>query len=166
MNSFKERGTGVLVALLKWLHLQQQAADAVEELHELVEPEPTPPTLVEWAARVVSLLLLLLLVGFVLTEALRPPTPISFDYHVQTSAIHQQGEAWVVPVTLRNQGSRSAQELSFLAQLTNTAGEPVEEIEVSLPLLGAGEAVGLELWFSEDPRSHTLIFDVQSYRLP
>lgn len=154
------------MALLKRLNLQQEAADAVEELHEAIEPEPPPPTLVEWGARGLSILLLLLLVGYVFSEALRPPTPTAFDYQVQASAIRQQGEEWVVPVTLRHRGSRSLLDLALTAQLTDGAGEVVEEIEVALPLLGAGESVALELWFSEDPRAHSLRFDVQGYRLP
>jgi len=127
------------------------------------EQQP-PPTLVAWAVRGISLLLILGLIGFFAWSALQPRVEPVFDLNILTDKIEQRGEQWVLPVEVTNQGSMSVHTLSVNANLDGPDGELVESHVV--PLIGPAETLTLVFWFNEDPRNRQPRLSISSYQLP
>lgn len=60
-----------------------------------------------------------------------------------------------MPATARNDGDRSAQQVSFLA--TATVGGSQEEAEITIDHLPAGTVVDLAFGFSGEPEGQVLV---------
>lgn len=98
--------------------------------------EPTDrhdPTLLGWAARIISVALLLLLSAVLVTEMVREKDPVSFGVSVARPDVRQDNGQWLIPVDVTNRGSRTAQAIV----LEITAGDT--DTEVDIDMLGARE---------------------------
>ncbi len=146
--------------------LSPERIEAVQEALEATDAEEPaePPTLLEWSVRGMSLLLVLLLLGYVVWVSVQPPTPIHFEYGVEWERLEERDGAWVLPVTLQLRGE-GVQDLTITAELAD-GEEVIEEVPLEFPLMGQNETEQLELWFEEDPRDYTLRFNVGSYKVP
>ena len=169
MTSNKQGGPGA------WLRrLLKRTEDAVPDDEDVGDDEEAPddreqvlpPTIIEWSVRGVSLLLLLALVGYVGWHALQPARPTRFTYEVDMGDLREVGEEWALPASIRNEGDTSVLDLKVVGELSDGGAEPVDEAEVTLPLLGARESADFTLWFSEDPREFELEWNVDGYHLP
>jgi uncharacterized protein (TIGR02588 family) len=137
-----------------------------EEADDEDEEEHVPPTLVEWAVRLISVLLLASLIGYVVQMGRQPTVPPRFEYDVMDAEIEQRGESWVVPVEITNAGNESVLELTISAELVNENSAVVDSAEITFPLFGPEEKEEVEFWFDEDPAEHELRFNVDSYVKP
>ncbi len=145
---------------------QKSTQEAMTEEGEPKVVEALPPTLVEWSGYLLSALLLSSLMGYVLWGAFQEPAPIAFDYQVGSEQLREHGGGWVLPIDIHNQGGEGILDLTITAELLDDEGEVIDEAEISLPLLGPDETASVEVGFDEDPRLHTLNFNVGSYTLP
>lgn len=125
-----------------------------------------PASLFEWAVRLLSLLLVGGLTGYVVWQAFQPAKPTSFEQEVLRDEIRQEGSSWVVPFKITNQGTASLEALDVTLELKDPSGTVVEEESISFPLIGQQETVNAELWFDSDPRLYEIAFNVTGYRLP
>ena len=122
------------------------------------EDEKHPPTILGWIARVVSLLLLALLVGVVVWKMTTEKQDIAFKSEIVADEIRQQGDGWLVPIDVTNEGSYTA----HLVRLDVTAGDTEETIEI--PMVGASETVRYVL--RTDTRPDSVTHEVVSYETP
>ena len=125
-----------------------------------------PPTVVEWGARIFSLIVVLGLLIYVVAAGMQSAEPPGFDLNVDESGIAQRGAAWVVPGSVRNIGDVAIADLVVTLVVEDAEGAVVEEVDLSLPLLGSGETTAGEFWIGSDPSTHDLSLDVASYRVP
>lgn len=179
----------LILRALDALHLRERVEEALEEANEAGEQpddegdageadgaedkagdkadeEKVPPTLVEWGARVVSILLLVALVGYATRMGLQPTRAPVFEHEVQSSEIEQRGESWVVPVEITNTGNESVAELNITAELVDANDEVVDEADITFPLFGPEESEMVEFWFDEDPSEYKFRLNVGSYYKP
>lgn len=148
------------------LALFHKSAPEIDEEEVQRAATAPPPTLVEWSGHLLSGLLLFGLMGYVLWTAAQPVAPVTFDHRVRMEELREQSGGWILPVELQNQGGMGVLNLTIVAELRDDAGETVDEADIALPLLGAEEWATVELAFEEDPRLHTLYFNLASYSLP
>ena len=125
-----------------------------------------PPTAVEWGARIFSVLVVLGLIAYVLVSGMQSGTPPDFELQIKTADIDPRGAAWVVPGTVRNIGDVSVADLVITLVVEGPDGEPVEEVDLSVPLLGHGAQKLGEFWIGSDPATHQLSLEVASYNVP
>lgn len=125
-----------------------------------------PPTAVEWGARVFSVLVVVGLIAYVLVSGMQSATPPDFELQVKTADIEPRGAAWVIPGTVRNVGDVSVADLVVTLVVQGPNGETVEEVDLSVPLLGHGAQKSGEFWIGSDPATHKLELEVASYNVP
>lgn len=129
------------------------------------EPPPPPPTVVEWGARALSVLLVLLLVSVIVYQGTRPQLPPRLSLEPHLDQAEKRGDEWALPVTIRNEATIPLQEVNLAVQLLE--GERVvDEAALQLMLLGPGERVEAEVWFSEDPNQYDVTLSVESLQHP
>ena len=146
--------------------LQDSAEEISEALEDQDEADRVPPTIVEWGARAVSLLLLALLIGYTVRMALQPREPPHFEYEVRTEQIEERDGSWVVPIEVRNLSNAGVIELTVVAELVDENDIVVDEADLPLPLFGPGESIDVEVWFDENPADYELQFNVDGYITP
>lgn len=125
-----------------------------------------PPTVIEWGARIFSLIVVLGLIVYVVVAGMQSAAPPGFDLSIDESGIEQRGAAWVVPGSVRNTGDVAIADVVVTLVVEDSEGAVVEEVDLSLPLLGTGETSTGEFWIGSDPSTHVLSLDVASYRVP
>lgn len=125
-----------------------------------------PPTAIEWGARIFSVLVVLGLIIYVLVTGMQSSTPPDFELQINSTDIEQRGAAWVVPGTVRNIGDVSVADLVVTLVVEGPDGNAVEEVDLTLPLLGHGAQKMGEFWIGSDPSTHELKLEVASYNVP
>ena len=144
--------------------LRRWFADAVEETIAPEEPPP-PPTAIEWGARALSFLFLATLISLIVYQGVQPPVLPRLVLEPQLDQAELRGEEWALPVTLLNAGSTPIEQVRLAVQLID--GERVvDESELDLALIGPGERVEAEVWFSENPTDYEVRLDVASLQRP
>ena len=106
-----------------------------------------PPTALGWFARFMSLALvaaLLVVVGWKMSTETQD---IAFSVEIQADKVRMQDEAYLVPIDITNDGSRTARkvdlELSIAGQITS----------VEIDMIGASETVRKVVSSAAKPRS-------------
>lgn len=141
---------------------EDQELDQVEKSTTAQDP---PPTIVEWGVRIVSLLILLVLTGYVVWQAVQPYEETTFTFEVKRDEIRFVDGAWAVPVHLVNKGTPSLEDLAVAVELADAAGNVVEKEALTFPLVGEGEGLDAEVWFDRDPSDYQVRLDVTGYRM-
>lgn len=116
------------------------------------------PTWLGWAARLISLALLCALVIVIAMQIARPPSPPRFVAEVAVEDIREDDGRWMIPVEIRNEGTRTAQAVS----LEIDAGG--ETSEISIPMIGEAETVTFVVPAPAPVTAVTM--EVQSYEAP
>lgn len=103
----------------------------------------------EWSVFSVGLMLILLLVAYLAYEAITIGTePPIID--VQLGAAETRSGLYVIPVTLRNNGDRTAEDVMIEVTLLN-GGEEVETAELSIAFLPRQSTRNGWVTFTTDP---------------
>lgn len=120
-------------------------------------------TVAEWATFAVSVVILLALVGLIAVEAGEADRP-ALPRVVETGPVERHGEAYVVPVTVRNEGGATAETVQVVAELT--IGDEVFEADQSVEFLARDETAEVAFVFAEDPATGTLDIRVTGFTVP
>lgn len=121
--------------------------------------ESTLQIVVTW----LSGLLLLTIVGYLVWEGTRAPSPADFSY--QTEAIREATGSFHVPLLVINRGGESVQGLVVSLELVD--GESVvERSSVTLDWLPEGSKRRVVLVFEQDPRLHQMKVGFDGYQVP
>ena len=104
----------------------------------------------EWAILVISVALVVGLVGYLLVSGLtnRGPAMIRLEVTAGEAADGPDG-AWLVPLTVRNEGGNAA--VSIVVEGTAIVAGTEESSELTVDLLAADSEVDLVLGFSGRP---------------
>jgi uncharacterized protein (TIGR02588 family) len=117
----------------------------------------------EWVTFGVSVLVLAVVVALIGVQALSgedPPAPVAR----RDGEIDRRGDRWFVPVTLKNEGDATAENVQVTASFTR--GDEVIEADQSVDFLSGGETEELEFVFDDDPGTGELEVRVTGYQLP
>ncbi|HUQ40201.1 MAG TPA: TIGR02588 family protein [Acidimicrobiales bacterium] len=120
-------------------------------------------TSAEWVTFGISLFVLAVVVALIGVQALAgedPPAPVVR----REGEIRRENGKWFVPVTLKNHGDATAENVQVTASLTK--GDDVVEADQSVDFLSGGETEELEFVFDEDPEEGELEVRVAGYQLP
>ena len=116
----------------------------------------------EWVTFGIAVVVVVVIVGLVAVEipgSKAPPSPA-----VRVGAIEDRGGQFVVPVSVTNDGERSASEVQVIASL-EVDGVEAESDQV-VDFLSGGEVEELEFVFDEDPEDGELDVRIGGYQLP
>lgn len=118
----------------------------------------------EWAVAAVSALVVLVLVGFLLYEALgEAPTPP--DVRVTATAVRALEGGHLVEFDATNRGETTAARVEVEGTLRR-GGATVESASATLDYVPAAGTRRGGLYFSEDPRGHALELRARGYARP
>jgi len=117
----------------------------------------------EWVTFAVSVLILLVLVGLIATEAGEPDRP-ALPRVVETGPVERHGERFLVPVKIRNEGGATAESVQIVAELT--IGAEVTEADQTVEFLARDETAEVAFVFDEDPATGTLDVRVAGFTVP
>ena len=121
-----------------------------------------PTTAAEWVTFGVAAVIVLGVIAAILSQVAAtssPPAPA-----VEVDAALERNGRYVVPVTLRNEGDETAQDVQVTATLTTDDGETTSD--QVLDFLAGGEEEELEFVFEDDPEDGELVVEIGSYSLP
>ena len=117
-----------------------------------------PPSAMEWGARIASLSLLALLVGYLLFLCFRTQVPAQCDVSPEFDRAMLRNGVWVLPVEVSNISTESVTDVAVDVTLT-TGGEATTQ-STTIYILGEGESARLEVQFTEpdaDWQEHPLL---------
>lgn len=117
-----------------------------------------PPTILGWVARFISLALLTLLIGVISWKVATASDEIVFASKVITEDVRKDGDKWLVPVEITNEGDYTA----HLVQMDVTIEDTTETLEI--PMIGASETV--RYMVSTNAPADSVTHEVVSYEAP
>lgn len=106
-----------------------------QEKQEKDDNKSHPPTVLGWAVRILSLVLILGLFAVIIWQATLEDEDVQFSVEVVTEEIRAQNDQFLIPVDITNEGSWPAQ----LVHIELTAD--AEPVEIEIPLIGHNETV-------------------------
>lgn len=124
---------------------------------------PKPPPAIERVAGAVSGVAVAALLGFLVHEGLRPPTPP--DFEVVAARVERVGRSHQVAVEVRNVGGATAAEVVVRGELT-IPGAPEETSEATIDYVPPRSMRKGVLLFRGDPDGGTLVLSVRGFALP
>lgn len=113
----------------------QAETSSDQENQENGDDEARPPTILGWAVRILSLVLILGLFALIIWQATLDDEDVMFSVEVVTDEIRGQNDQFLIPVDITNEGSWPAQ----LVRIELTAD--AEPVEIEIPLIGHNETV-------------------------
>lgn len=120
----------------------------------------------EWTTLAISTAILLAIVGAITWLSFngeeRPPV-IVVDPEMEQ--LREEETGYYVPVTIRNDGDRTVEDVIVQGQLVAGEGEP-ETAEITITFLAGGETVEGVMVFRSDPAQGKLTTGVTSYKKP
>lgn len=125
---------------------------------------PRPRTTPEWITFTVTSLVLAIVIGLLVVQAVRHDSPADPVVEVDADGIQQRGDGWDVPVRLRNEGHRGAANVQVVAELATAAG--TERADQTIDVVGAGETVDVVFVFAQDPAQGELTVGVAAFTTP
>lgn len=125
--------------------------------------EAAPPFW-EWVAAGAGLLLVAASIGVLAYYAWTGKSDLP-QPEVQVVAIEQQPAGWLVAVRVHNRAQATAAALRLTGRLRQ-GSEVLEERELELQYLPGGSSREGGLFFSRDPRLHSLEWAFESYEQP
>ena len=123
-----------------------------------------PPSAVEWGARIASVSLMALLVGYLLYLCLRPQVPAQFDVAPDYARAELRNGVWVLPVEVSNSSTESVTDVAVEITLAGADGEVARS--TTIYILGEGESAMVEMQFPERPTEGNTEAVVGSYQSP
>ena len=131
--------------------------DGTPDDHGNVAP---PPTLAAWAARIITLGIMTLIIGYLVHLCLRPTVPAQFEVESAFDAVELRGGNWVLPVSVTNTSTESMGAVTVEV----VQGETTRSFQFTL--MGEGERGEAEVVFAERPTADTIEVTVVSYVSP
>ena len=116
----------------------------------------------EWVTFVVAVAVVVVVVGLVAVEipgSKTPPAPA-----VEIGAVEERSGHFVVPVSVTNDGERTASDVQVVASLSIDGDEL--ESDATVDFLSGGEVEELEFEFDDDPADGELEIRIGGYRVP
>ena len=120
--------------------------------------ESHAPTALGWFARIVSVLLVAGLAGVLIWKISAEDEPIRFSTEVKAEDIRQENGQYFIPVTVTNEGSRTAQ----MVVMTLSVGG--QDTDVEIDMIGADEST--KFIVGRPARFDTVTHSVVSYEAP
>ena len=121
--------------------------------------------LAEWVSLGLSLLLILGIGGYLLTEALRTGEPfVVAEAHLQHDRTVKKGETYILPMEVRNMGEHALRELKVQVTYTPPGGEE-ETRDIDVTYLGASSSQTMYLYFKDDPKTLNIKAEPLVYNL-
>ncbi len=115
-----------------------------------------PRSAAEWVSLAAVLLILGAVVGYLVLQTVRRSDDTArFEVEIRQGEITQHGNRFYVPLTIRNAGTATGEEVVIHAELKQD-GETVEEAELTFGFVAGGEEMEGVAVFTEDPRSAEL----------
>lgn len=136
-----------------------------EDEKSQTEQDP-PPTALGWAARVVSIGLVLVLLGYLVFSGLGATETAVLEAHADTTNIQQLNGQWMVPAVIENVGDLSVSGATVTLSLVEVDGDVVESEDVTVSLLGQAGSVDVQYWFDSNPADYELKFDTGGLVVP
>ncbi|MGB6229400.1 MAG: hypothetical protein WBF53_04655 [Litorimonas sp.] len=127
--------------------------------------EDPPPTLLVWAARLLTLAAVLSIVGYLVWLIFTDTRPAQFIVDAQYDELEARNGSWVLPIRVVNDSTEAVTNVVLDAALT-PPGEEEVNLSTTLPLMGEGESAMLEMVFETRPEPETLDLRVSSYQSP
>ena len=122
------------------------------------------PPMLEWIVGAVGLVIVVVLISFLIYEALteskQPPTIV-----VNTISVDSAGESYLVRFELNNTGSITGADVTIEGTLSSN-GEVVETSQVTVPYVPPHSVREGGLYFSENPAQYDLQIRALGYRVP
>lgn len=122
-----------------------------------------PRTSAEWVTFAVSVAILLVVVGLIATQATGSDRP-ALPRVSKTGPVERQGERFLVPVEIRNDGGATAEAVQVTAELT--VGDEVVEADQTVEFLAQEEKAEVVFVFDRDPAAGQLDIRVTGYTVP
>jgi uncharacterized protein (TIGR02588 family) len=120
----------------------------------------------EWITLAISSLIVLSLIGLTSYFYLTVSTaPASVEVEPHLSQTYQAGGRFYLPVTVRNSGGETGEEVRVRVTLTDTSGRQ-EEAEFQVQFLAGGGSSRAMVAFGSDPRQGQIEAGVTSYLEP
>jgi uncharacterized protein (TIGR02588 family) len=116
----------------------------------------------EWVTFAIAVAIVAVVVGLIAREipgSKRPPAPVA-----EAGDVEHRGDVYVVPVEVRNEGQRTAENVQVQATVTIDGQETTADQTVDF--LARGESQELEFVFTDDPRHADLAVEVTGYLVP
>ena len=135
-----------------------------EQAESHPRPETEEPPIWEEVMGAVGLILFLLIVGFLVYEAVQPKTPPEIE--VSAGEISTTPGGWLVEVRAENRGDSPAAGVIVEGSLLDPAGEPVETVEVTLDYLPELSTRLAGIYFAKDPARFRLELRAKGYVNP
>jgi uncharacterized protein (TIGR02588 family) len=120
-------------------------------------------TAAEWATFGVSALVLLLVVGLIGLQASESDRP-ALPRVLTTGPVERQGDRFLVPVEIRNEGGATAEAVQVTAELT--VGPDTVEADQTVEFLAEGERAEVVFVFERNPAEGELEVRVSGYTVP
>ena len=125
-----------------------------------------PRSAAEWVTLATVLLILGAIVGYLVLQTVRRTDDTAhFEVEIRQGEIEQHGDRFYVPLTIRNAGAATGEEVVVHAELKQ-GGETVEETELTFGFIAGGEEMEGVVIFAEDPRSAELEAYIVGYLKP
>ena len=119
--------------------------------------------LLEWIAGIVGLLTVAGSVGFMIRQGLQDKAPYP-QLAFEIVEVRPQADAFLVEVLVRNRGAATAQDARISGRLETPAGPQVSEAVIDFIPADSSRRAGL--YFTADPRRHSLTVRAEGYQRP
>ena len=116
----------------------------------------------EWVTFGIAVIVVVVVVGFIAVEIPGSKTPAAPG--VEVGAVEERSGRFVVPVSVTNDGERTAADVQIVATLEIDGDET--ESEATVDFLSGGEVEELEFEFEDDPADGELEVRVGGYQVP
>lgn len=127
--------------------------------------EDPAPTVLVWAARLVTLGALAIIIGYLVHLIFTDERPAQFVIDAQYDQLDQRNGNYVLPIRLTNDSTEAVTSVVLDAEL-DLPGDETTNLSATLPLMGEGESAMLEMVFQTRPTPDTLDLRVSSYQSP
>ncbi|MBW3667681.1 MAG: TIGR02588 family protein [Actinobacteria bacterium] len=117
----------------------------------------------EWVTFAASVVVLVVLVGLIGVEAGEPDGP-ALPRVVESGPVERHGDAFLVPVKIRNEGGATAESVQVAAELT--IGGQVSVADQSVEFLARNETAEVAFLFVDDPATGTLDIRITGFTVP
>ncbi|CAA9217868.1 MAG: hypothetical protein AVDCRST_MAG26-397 [uncultured Chloroflexia bacterium] len=149
---------------------RQEAPTSAQQGASRAEPsqsaQDSPRSAAEWVTLAAVLLILGVVVGYLVLQTVRRTDDTAhFEVEIRQGEIEQHGDRFYVPLTIRNAGAATGEEVVVHAELKR-GSETVEETELTFGFIAGGEEMEGVVIFAEDPRSAELEAYVVGYLKP
>ena len=120
----------------------------------------------EWVTLVISLAIVFGLIALTTYFYLTASTdPVMVEVEPRTAEVYQAGDRFYLPVTVRNRGGETGEEVRVRVTLTGAAGRQ-ETSELQVQFLAGGGTSRAVMAFASDPRQGQIEAGVISYLEP